>query len=165
MRWLRDALASAPTAALAGGLASIVVGAGLSGFAIAELTSDDSPSPAPRQATAAQAEGPGVTGGQNQEHADPAVPGSVPSWPQDLTAHTVVLAAESRRATAIDAAREARTSGLDAGVMPSEPYGFGAGLWIVYSGQFATAGAAARQADKLAARYPGAHAELVQSSQ
>jgi hypothetical protein len=77
----------------------------------------------------------------------------------------VVLAAESDRATAIDAARDARASGLDAGVMSPEPYGFGTGLWIVYSGQFATAGAAAKQADRLAARYPGAHVELVQSSQ
>jgi hypothetical protein len=163
MRWLRDALANASTAALAGGLAAIVVGAGLSGFAIAELTSDDSP--APRQAGAPQSEGPGVVGGQDQEQADPGVPDSVPSWPEDLTAHTVVLAAERRRDTAIDAARQARATGVDAGVMPSEPYGLGTDLWIVYSGQFATADGAARHEEELAARYPAARVELVQSSQ
>jgi hypothetical protein len=41
MRSLSDWVASASPAALAAGLAAIVIGAGLCGFAIAELTSDD----------------------------------------------------------------------------------------------------------------------------
>ena len=41
MRSLREWIAGAPTAALAAALAVVVIGAGLFGFAIAELTSDD----------------------------------------------------------------------------------------------------------------------------
>jgi hypothetical protein len=62
-------------------------------------------------------------------------------------------------------ARQARSSGLEAGMMPSDPYDLGSGLWIVYSGRFTTPEGAQRQAVQLADRYPGAYPQLVQSSQ
>jgi hypothetical protein len=157
MRSLREALAGAPTAVLVAALAVVVVGAGLFGFAISELTSDDAAPPA-RPGAAPPSEGPAVVGGQDQ-------PGPVPSWPRDLTAHTVVLTSSPGRADALSTARAARSSGLDAGILQSGPHGLGAGRWIVWSGHFASRAGAVRQAGKLAARYPDARAELVQSSQ
>ena len=156
MRWLREALANAPTAVLATALALVVVGAGLFGFAISELTSDEAPPAQP--AAAPPGEGPAVVGGQDQ-------PGPVARWPPDLTAHTVVLTSSPDRAGALSAARAARSSGLDAGILRSGAHGLGAGRWIVWSGHFASRQGAARQADELAARYPDARAELVHSSQ
>jgi hypothetical protein len=157
MRSLREAIAGAPTALLAGALAVIVLGAGLFGFAIAELTRDEAAPPA-RPGAAAPAEGPAVVGGQDQ-------PGPVPSWPRDLTAHTVVLTSSPERADALSVARAARSSGLDAGILRSAAHGLGAGGWIVWSGHFASRAGAVRQAEQLSARYPEARAELVQSAQ
>jgi hypothetical protein len=89
----------------------------------------------------------------------------VPGWPRGLTAHTVVLVTSSDRAAALNVAREARSTGLEAGLMRSDPYDLGTGLWIVYSGRFTTPEGAQRQASQLAGRYPGAYPQLVQSSQ
>ena len=58
---------------------AVVIGAGLFGFAIAELTSDDS-------GTSPGTEAPAVVGGSTQDN------GSVPTWPPDLSAYTVVIA-------------------------------------------------------------------------
>ena len=74
MRSLRDWIAQAPTAVLASALAVVVIGAGLCGFAIAELTSDD-------DAGAGAATAPAVVGGSAQPgiSTDPAVIGIVPA--------------------------------------------------------------------------------------
>jgi DNA-directed RNA polymerase subunit RPC12/RpoP len=136
----RTPLAREPLTALAAVLlVVIVVGAGLFGFAISELTSDDGTSVSRRE--------------------------PVPHWPDALSAHTVVLAGSSSRTGALEIAREARSSGLEAGVMPSEPYGLGSGMWLVYSGRFTSAEGAARAARELGESYPRARAEFVQSSQ
>jgi hypothetical protein len=66
MRSLRDWIAGAPTASLAAALGFVVVGAGLFGFAIAELTSGDGGGDA-----SAPAQAPAVVGGSTQ-------PGGVP---------------------------------------------------------------------------------------
>jgi hypothetical protein len=158
----------------------VVLGAGLSGFAIAELTrgdGDDATTAAPAQT----AEGPSVVEGEEQEGAqqpdppaeeepatEPAAPagaGGVPIWPEGLTAHTVVLVTTSDRAAAFRVAKAAQQTGLEAGLLPSDPYDLGTGLWIVYSGRFTTAEGAQRQAGDLAERYPGAYPQLIQSSQ
>ncbi len=89
----------------------------------------------------------------------------MPDWPRGLTAHTVVLVTSSDRAAALNVAKDARASGLEAGLMPSGPHNLGTGLWIVYSGRFTTPEGAQRQASQLAGRYPGAYPQLVQSSQ
>ena len=69
MRSLRDWIAGAPTGLLAAALAVVVIGAGLCGFAIAELTSggDDDATPA--------AQAPAVVGGSTQPgvSTDPAI--------------------------------------------------------------------------------------------
>ena len=153
-------------------VAVIVLGAGLFGFAISELTSGDDVEQAAvttEQRTAAP-EAPAVVGGTTQEEKEP--PPSppkrergVPGWPKGLTAHTVVLVTSSDRAAALRVAKDARASGLEAGMIPSDPYNLGTGLWIVYAGRFTTREGAQAQAGQLAGRYPGAYAQLVQSSQ
>ena len=200
--WARE-----PVTALAAVLVVvIVIGAGLFGFAISELTSDsgggDGGGRSPEQAAAerpAAGEGPAVVSGDEQQArtAEGAVPAeeapretettpaettpaeppaeeppaegggadAVPGWPAGLRAHTVVLVSSSDRVGALKVAKEARGSGLEAGLIRSEPYNLGTGLWIVYSGRFTTRAGAERQAAQLAERYPGAYPQLVQRSQ
>jgi len=181
----RTPLADEPATALAAVLVVvIVIGAGLFGFAISELTSGDGAdggaagsserasasapkAPAGRaETTAVQPEGPAVVSGtqQDTDHA-PRRERGVPGWPKGLTAHTVVLVTSSDRAAARGVAKEARSTGLEAGLMPSDPYDLGTGLWIVYSGRFTTREGAQQQASQLAERYPGAYPQLIQSSQ
>jgi hypothetical protein len=193
----RTSWAREPVTALAAALlVLIVVGAGLFGFAISELTSDDGGEPtraaAESTAKAPAGEGPAVVSGGEQtartaeepapdesgagEHgaeepqpsrgSDP-LEGSdrVPGWPAGLSAHTVVLVTSSDRAAALNVARQARASGLEAGLMRSEPYDLGTGLWIVFSGQFTTPEGAERQAAQLEDRYPGAYPQRIQRSQ
>lgn len=177
--WAREPV----TAVAAVVMAVIVIGAGLFGFAIAELTSgdgDDGARAAAESTTREPAqEGPAVVSGDEQpartaEEPQPSrgsdpLEGSgadrVPGWPDGLRAHTVVLVTSGDHASALNAAKEARASGLEAGLIRSDPYDLGTGLWIVYSGQFTTPEGAARQAAQLAERYPGAYPQLVQRSQ
>jgi hypothetical protein len=174
----RTPLAREPMTALAALLlVVVVVGAGLFGFAISELTSGDDggagggAAAEPRAGAGAEQrsaapEAPAVVAGEQQDKREaPPRERGVPSWPEALTAHTVVLVTSSDRAAALAVAKEARSSGLEAGLLPSDPYNLGTGLWIVYSGQFTTPEGAERQATQLADRYPGAYPQLVQSSQ
>jgi hypothetical protein len=175
--WLKDPLA--PLAALL--VAVVVIGAGLFGFAISELTSDEGDATGqvaretPREPGPA-AEGPSVVSGSGQrtgrstetapsEETAPANPNTVPGWPAGVRAHTVVLVTTSDERAARQVAREARGSGLEAGLMRSEPYNLGSGLWIVFTGRFDTREGALRQAAGLQGRYPGAYPQLVQRSQ
>jgi hypothetical protein len=156
MRSPRDWIAGAPPAALAAALAAVVIGAGLFGFAIAELTSDDS-------STTANTQAPAVVGGSTQDT------GAVPTWPRGLVAHTVIIRRAPDRPAALAAAKEARRAGLDAGLIEAAPYGLRRrgtnDDWLVFVGSFATRGGALKLAKRLAVRYPGASVELVQSSQ
>ena len=179
----RTPLAREPATALAAVLlVVIVIGAGLFGFAISELTSGDGDddggsgerasttapeAPAGRtDTTADEPQAPAVvTGSAQDEPGAPRRERGVPGWPRGLTAHTVVLVTSSDRAAALNVAKEARSTGLEAGLMPSDPYDLGTGLWIVYSGRFTTREGAQRQASQLAGRYPGAYPQLIQSSQ
>jgi hypothetical protein len=182
--WATEPLA--PIAALL--VVVIVIGAGLFGFAISELTSDDGsgddevaqqPAPAERdepRAEAPGAEGPAVVSGAEQEtessteaappEEEPAAnPNAIPGWPAGVTAQTVVLVTTSDGPAARNVARQARRSGLEAGLIRSDPYNLGSGLWIVFTGRFDTREGAVRQAAGLQDRYPGAYPQLIQASQ
>ena len=169
----RVPLAREPMTLLAAALVAVIVlGAGLFGFAISELTSgdDDEQAAVTQEQRAVAPDAPAVVGGTKQDEKEPAPSPpkrqrGVPGWPKGLTAHTVVLVTSSDRAAALNVAKEARASGLEAGLIPSDPYNLGTGLWIVYSGRFTTREGAQAQAGQLADRYPGAYAQLVQSSQ
>ena len=89
MRSLRDWIAGAPAGALAAALAAVVIGAGLFGFAIAELTSDDGES-------AGGATAPAVVGGSSQ-------PG--------ISTDPAVIAIAHARGDAVRLARNARSRG------------------------------------------------------
>jgi cell division septation protein DedD len=180
--WATEPLA--PVAALL--VVLIVIGAGLFGFAISELTSDDGggddvaqqPAAAEREAPAAEApeaDAPAVVSGREQDterspepapEEEPATgPKAIPGWPAGVSAHTVVLVTTSDEPAARNVAREARRAGLEAGLIRSDPYNLGAGLWIVFTGRFDTREGAARQAAGLQDRYPGAYPQLIQGGQ
>jgi hypothetical protein len=179
--WATEPLA--PIAALL--VVLIVIGAGLFGFAISELTSDDGsddvaqqPAAAEREAPAAEApeaDGPAVVSGREQgterspepaPEEEPATgPKAIPGWPAGVSAHTVVLVTTSDEPAARNVAREARRAGLEAGLIRSDPYNLGSGLWIVFTGRFDTRDGAVRQAAGLQDRYPGAYPQLIQGAQ
>ena len=178
MRSLLEALARAPGAVIAAVLAGVVLVAGLSGFAIAELTSGDGDgahhgNPGARRRGPIGRRGRGAGGGGAAGRTRGTGAGAragatrrgVPIWPEGLTAHTVVLVTTADRAAAFRVAKAAQSSGLEAGLLPSDPYDLGTGLWLVYSGRFTTTEGAQRQARDLAARYPGAYAQLIQRVQ
>jgi DNA-directed RNA polymerase subunit RPC12/RpoP len=196
--WAREPVTAVATVLVA----VIVIGAGLFGFAISELTSGDGGG-GERPARQGATDGPAVVSGGEQpartaeDAAGPQVPpraeeepppaeeapraeeepppaeegiptpgaNRVPGWPEGLRAHTVVLVTSSDRAAALNVAKEARGTGLEAGLISSDPYNLGSGLWIVYSGRFTTREGAQRQAAQLADRYPGAYPQLIQKSQ
>jgi DNA-directed RNA polymerase subunit RPC12/RpoP len=168
--WAREPVTAVATVLVA----VIVLGAGLFGFAISELTSGDGDGGDGTTPQAAS-EGPAVVSGGEQpartvEETEtvpeqPQRPDSVPGWPEDVTGHTVVLVTSSDRAAALNVAKEARRTGLEAGMLRSDPYDLGSGLWIVYSGRFTTPEGAQLQAAQLADRYPGAYPQLIQKSQ
>lgn len=158
-------------------VAVVVIGAALFGFAIAEITSDSggggqsaaqdgAPAPA---VVDGERQRPRAEGGPAQTttttETTPAAAAGPLEWPPDLTAHTVVLVTTGDRAAAVSAAKEARSTGLEAGVLPSDPYDLGTNLWIVFSGRFTTPEGASSQASQLAERYPGAYPQLIQRSQ
>jgi cell division septation protein DedD len=181
--WATEPLA--PIAALL--VVVIVIGAGLFGFAISELTSDDggggeaarqpaaATSEEPATESAPEAEGPAVVSGEGQgtersEQPAPAEepatnPNAIPGWPAGITAHTVVLVTTSDEPAARNVAREARRAGLEAGLIRSDPYDLGTGLWIVFTGRFDTREGAVRQAAGLQQQYPGAYPQLIQRAQ
>jgi hypothetical protein len=175
MRSLADRLARAPAAVLVALLVLLVVGSGLFGYAISELTSgdggggDNGATTAGETATTTAPEAPAVVGGAKQHEPNqtklPARRRVVPGWPKGLSAFTVILVTSGDRRAALNVAKEARSKGLEAGLIRSDPYDLGTGLWIVYSGRFTTVEGAERQASQLAERYPGAYPQLVQSSQ
>jgi hypothetical protein len=142
-------------------------GAGTAGTAErASATTDTAPAERAKAKTEEQPEAPAVVSGSAQGKPEtPRRERGVPGWPKGVTAHTVVLVTSSDRAAALNVAKEARSTGLEAGLMSSDPYDLGTGLWIVYSGQFTTPEGAQRQAGQLAERYPGAYPQLIQRSQ
>jgi predicted nucleic acid-binding Zn ribbon protein len=139
-------------------LAVIVLGAGAFGFALSELTDNsggdsqaaDHPSTPPPSPTKTE-----TGAAQTPSHS------LLLSWPKGVSAYTVVLVSSSDRPAARQVAREAAKSGLEAGMLRSDDYGLGTGLWIVFAGRFDTQASAESQAANLAKRYPGAYATLV----
>jgi hypothetical protein len=160
-------------AALVAVAAIVVLGAAASGFALSEITSDDdggeggasAASQAPPPPAAAegepqpsrQADQPATDAQQEPERRSLLL-----DWPDDLTAHTVVLVTTSDRAAARRLARQAARSGIEAGLLRGEDYNLGAGLWVVFAGRFDTPEGASRQATDLAERFPGAYPQLVE---
>jgi predicted nucleic acid-binding Zn ribbon protein len=140
-------------------LAVVVLGAGAFGFALRELTDNSGNDSAAAKGSASAPTAPQTetdTGaGQQPTHS------LLLTWPKGVTAYTVVLVTSSDRPAANRVAREAAQSGLEAGLLRSDDYDLGTGLWIVFAGRFDTRASAESQAANLAARYPGAYATIV----
>jgi hypothetical protein len=144
-------------------LCVVVIGAGAIGFALNELTSDSDGDAAPRRAAQTT---PRADAGAPQTETAPTPQQPSRSllleWPADVSAYTVVLVTSGDRPAARRVAREAAQSGLEAGLLRSDDYDLGSGLWIVFAGRFDTQASAERQAGNLDERYPGAYATLVE---
>ncbi len=74
----------------------------------------------------------------------------------------MILVNAEDRASARRVAIEAARSGTETGILRSEDYDLGTGLWIVFAGRFDTRRGAERQAVNLSGRYPGAYVQLVE---
>jgi SPOR domain len=172
-------------AALAAAAVVALLGVGAAGFALSELTSDDgngggetvaagqeqAPPPAasagePQEASRGEGAAPDAPEAEPPEAEAPTARprGLLLDWPDDLTAHTVVLVSSSDRPAALRLARDAARSGIEAGMLRSDDFNLGTGLWIVFAGRFNTPEGAARQASDLAERFPGAYPQLVEPS-
>jgi septal ring-binding cell division protein DamX len=86
-------------------------------------------------------------------------------WPADRRAHTVVLVTSSDEAGARNVAEEAARSGLEAGMIDSDDHDLGQDLFIVFAGTYESFDEAARAAQRLGERYPGAYPQLVEPAQ
>ena len=103
-----------------------------------------------------------ASGGGSAEGSEPASADAGGARPQRASAYTVVLVTSSDRAGARRVARDAEQSGLDVGLLRSDEYDLGQGLWIVAAGRLDDHAQAARRAARLAKRYPGAYAQLLE---
>jgi len=148
-------------------LCVVVLGAGALGFALGQLGDDDGGGDV-EAAGRADPPAPAADSGEQTAETETA-PGSAQEqsqslllrWPEGVTAFTVVLVTSSDRPAARRVAIEAARSGLEAGLLRSDDYDLGTGLWIVFAGRFDSQESAERQAVNLGERYPGAYATQV----
>jgi septal ring-binding cell division protein DamX len=88
----------------------------------------------------------------------PTTPSTPPSsdiakWPAGTTAYTVVLVSASTHKQANTKAREAKSRGIDAGVLHSNNYSsLNPGYWVVFAGQYSTADEARSHIDEYASK-------------
>jgi hypothetical protein len=158
-----------------------VLAAGVAGFVLNELTSDSGgggaqvaerqaePELAPETETEPTRSEPEAsaapeTAPRAEGNPQPAKHSLLLEWPRDLTAHTVVLLNSSDRAAARRLALRAARSGIETGLLRSDDFDLGTGLWIVFAGRFDTRRGAERQAQNLSGRYPGAYVLRVEGS-
>jgi hypothetical protein len=147
------------------GIVALVCGVA-AGVALSRITSDEDRDTRPESRTAPPAAG--AERPRDRETTADAEQQAKPrrrlllDWPDDLTAHTVVLVTTSDRAAARRLAREAARSGIEAGLLRGEDYNLGSGLWIVFAGRFDTPEGASQQASDLGERFPGAYPQLVE---
>jgi hypothetical protein len=87
----------------------------------------------------------------------------IASWPSGKTAYTVVLISAKKRKQAGAKAREAKSRGIDAGVLHSNDYSsLNPGYWVVFAGQYNTADQARSHIDEYASKgFPGGYPRQV----
>jgi hypothetical protein len=87
----------------------------------------------------------------------------IASWPAGKTAYTVVLVSATKRRQANAKAQEAKSRGLDAGVLHSNDYSsLNPGYWVVFVGQYDSAGKASAKIVEFASKgFPGGYPRLV----
>jgi predicted nucleic acid-binding Zn ribbon protein len=152
--------------ALAALIAVVIVGAGAAGFALSELTSGSGDGEQVQRTAKRLPPTETETAPEPKRKAKgtPQKPkrSLLLKWPAGLTAHTVILVNAEDRGSARRVAIEAARTGLEAGVLRSEDYDLGSGLWVVFAGRFDTRRGAERQAEDLSLRYPGTYVQLIE---
>ena len=148
-------------------VALVVVGAGLFGFAISEITSDSGEAAAAPPGRRRQR--PGVVDGEGQaarteptstqreRTAPPAEPSNPLAWPRGVTGRTVVLVTTGDQPAAVAVARRRARAGSRPASCPPTPMTSAPVCGSCSPGRFTTREGAARQAAQLAERYPGAY--------
>jgi septal ring-binding cell division protein DamX len=91
--------------------------------------------------------------------ASPPTSSGIPSWPAGKTAYTLVLVSATNHRQANAKAREAKSRGIDAGVLHSDDYSsLNPGYWVVFVGQYDTANQARSHIDEFASKgFPGGY--------
>jgi hypothetical protein len=149
-------------------LAVVVIGAGAFGFALSEITRDDDADGGQVRAAGTVPPAPSASAGKPQTATRATErPGRTPllQWPDGVTGYTVVLVTTGDHAAARRVAFEAARSGLEAGLLRSDQYDLGSGLWLVFAGRFDSREGAGRDAAALDRRFPGAYVQLVRPAQ
>jgi hypothetical protein len=85
--------------------------------------------------------------------------GGVARWPAGKSAYTLVLISSKSRKQAYAKAREAKSRGIDAGVLHSNNFSsLNPGYWVVFVGQYKTVGKARSHIDEYASKgFPGGY--------
>jgi hypothetical protein len=85
--------------------------------------------------------------------ATPPAGNGIASWPAGTTAYTVVLVSATTHKQANTKAREAKSRGIDAGVLHSNDYSsLNSGYWVVFAGQYSSANEARSHIDEYASK-------------
>jgi type IV secretory pathway VirB10-like protein len=89
----------------------------------------------------------------------PTASSGVASWPAGKSAYTLVLISAKSRKQAYAKAREAKSRGIDAGVLHSNNFSsLNPGYWVVFVGQYKTVGQARSHIDEYASKgFPGGY--------
>jgi cell division septation protein DedD len=89
----------------------------------------------------------------------PSPSSGVASWPAGKSAYTLVLISAKSRKQAYAKAREAKSRGIDAGVLHSNDYSsLNPGYWVVFVGQYGSVAKARSHIDEYASKgFPGGY--------
>jgi hypothetical protein len=83
----------------------------------------------------------------------PSTGSDIKKWPAGTTGYTVVLVSAATHKQANTKAREAKSRGIDAGVLHSNDYSsLNPGYWVVFAGQYSTANEARSHIDEYASK-------------
>jgi hypothetical protein len=87
----------------------------------------------------------------------------VATWPSGKSAYTLVLISAKKKKQAYAKAREAKSRGIDAGVLHSNDYSsLNPGYWVVFVGQYGSVAQARSHIDEYASKgFPGGYPRQV----
>jgi hypothetical protein len=88
------------------------------------------------------------------------------SWPDGVSAWTVVLASEATRGlaeSAVEKAKRVSSRGLNIGVLHSSDYAsLRAGYWVTFAGQFDSVDEAQQAAERYRGQFPSAYQRFIE---
>lgn len=94
-----------------------------------------------------------------------AAPTAADTWPDGVSAYTVILSSNTDQAAATAFMNQVRSTGRQAGLLDSSLYAtLEPDYWVVWTGQYSSADQAKSQAATLRSTYPGAYAARISES-